>query len=125
MAKEELYNVAYLEDEDVSGNQLKLKNNLVVCLMWASWCGHCKTFLPTYQKLAVQYKDSPSVMFACIQQDGSRKSEQRLGQRLRELYPGFRGFPTVVYFKGGKLAGTLEQRTEAALRADITRLSKP
>jgi thiol-disulfide isomerase/thioredoxin len=123
MAKEELYNVGYLEDQDFDGGQLKVKNNLIVCLIWASWCGHCKTFLPEYQKLANEFKSSPSVMFCCIQQDGAKKSEKILGQRLKDIYPQFRGFPTVVYFKGGKLAGVLQDRTSTELKKDIARLT--
>jgi len=59
---------------------------------YASWCGHCKTLEPTYEKLAEKYigvKDK--VIIAKIDAD----KHSAIGKRY-----GVRGFPTIKWFSG-------------------------
>jgi protein disulfide-isomerase A6 len=92
-------NVIYLENEDFTPDG-KFRHKLgkdVVALIWASWCGYCKSIKPTYQ----QFANSPvkdKVVVACIQADGNTDGEKELGKRIRTMIPGFQGFPTIVRF---------------------------
>jgi thiol-disulfide isomerase/thioredoxin len=98
--------VIYLEDEDFSNKELKLKG-LVIIFIFASWCGHCKNAHPEYQKFANEMKNNKNITIACIQSDGKREGEQLISKKLPTLIEGFRGFPTIVAFKDGKYVGTL------------------
>lgn len=92
-----LNNVVYLENEDFAPDG-KFRHRLgkdVVVLIWASWCGYCKSIKPTYQQFAnSNIKDK--VVVACIQADGNTDGEKELGKRIRTMIPGFQGFPTIV-----------------------------
>jgi hypothetical protein len=50
--------------------------------------------------------------------EGVRQSERSLVSRIKEIIPDFRGFPTIVMFKGGKLVKTYqgERKAEALLK---------
>jgi thioredoxin 1 len=39
------------------------KNDIVVIDFWAAWCGPCRSFAPTYEKVSDQY---PEIVFAKV-----------------------------------------------------------
>lgn len=97
--------VAYLEDSDFdqSGaliNPTIPKNIPTVVFIQASWCPHCQHAKPTFQEFAIRMKGK--VFSATIQADGERDSEKALGKRVKQIKPGFRGFPDYVLFVNGK-----------------------
>lgn len=48
------------------------KGRLFVVDFYAPWCPHCQTFAPTWSKLAVKYKDLPTLQFGAVDcDDGS------------------------------------------------------
>lgn len=101
--------VAYLEDSDFTqdGNFMNGPMDMpVVVLIMTSWCGYCKQFKPTFQEFA--HKVRGKVMPAVIQADSQSPSEQKLGKRIKEIIPGFRGFPTVALFMNGKFVKTMD-----------------
>ena len=101
-----LYNVGYLENKDINENgrilmnKITSKNNSfgfkknkhkkILVMVQANFCGHCTNAKPDFQKLA--YKDN-DVFCATIHGDSDNSSEKHLTDRIRKIYPDFRGFP--------------------------------
>ena len=63
---------------------------------WAPWCGPCKAIGPIVEELADQLKDSIKVMKLNV--DDNQKTAVNFGVR---------SIPTLILFKGGKVADTL------------------
>lgn len=63
---------------------------------WATWCAPCRAIAPTVDALATQYKGKMKVVKVDIDNN----------QRVAEQY-GIRSIPTLLIFKGGKVAGTI------------------
>ena len=66
-------------------------NKYVMVKFYAPWCGHCKTMIPEYEKLAELTKDEGVVI---VEVDATVESE------LAELYK-VEGFPSMKFFIGG------------------------
>lgn len=45
------------------------KNDIVVVDFWATWCGPCRSFAPTYEKVSNQY---PEIVFAKVDTEVER-----------------------------------------------------
>lgn len=99
--------VYYLENSDFSENGNDLinpkipKNKPVVIMLAANFCGHCTTAKPAYQSAA---ENHPEIFFATVQGDSQNPEEQKLSQRLSQMFPGFSGYPTFVGYSNGKFA---------------------
>jgi thioredoxin len=83
--------------------------NLIVDI-WASWCGPCRAFAPTFEAVA---DNNPDVTFAKLQLDASEENEL-LGHQL-----GIQAVPTLLLFKGGQLHHAIPG---ALRRPDLERL---
>lgn len=60
---------------------------------YADWCRHCKTLLPTIEKLADEFSHSEEIQIAKVNGDGD-------GKRMRKKY-NVNGYPTLLLFKSG------------------------
>ncbi|HIF17242.1 MAG TPA: thioredoxin TrxC [Cycloclasticus sp.] len=76
----------------------------VVVDCWASWCGPCKSFAPTFNQAAKKLE--PAFRFAKL----DTEKEQRLATRFR-----IQSIPTLLVFKKGK---------EVARQAGVMNLSQ-
>lgn len=91
------------KDYDDKGNLINPDipiDKIVVVMLQASWCPHCTSAKPEFQKFANKYADK--VFCATIQVDGDRDGEKKLAEDLEELIPGIRGFPEFLCYKKGK-----------------------
>jgi len=67
------------------------KNDIVLIDFWAEWCGPCKTFGPTFEKVSDRYSDDDlSIAFAKV----DTEEQQELAAGF-----GIRSIPTLVAFR--------------------------
>lgn len=72
---------------DVDGNTHTLseyRGQTVVLNFWATWCGPCRTEIPTFSQFAV---DHPEVPVLGIAADGTPQSLKAFGKKLGMTYP--------------------------------------
>jgi thiol-disulfide isomerase/thioredoxin len=98
--------IAYLEstDYDKDGNLVNadiLSGKNIVVMIQASWCPHCTSAKPEFQKFANKHADK--VFCATIQVDGERDGEKKLSSLIEELFPKLRGYPDYALYKNLKL----------------------
>ena len=63
---------------------------------WAEWCGPCRMIAPSVEELAKVYEGKIKV--AKMDVDKNRQTPARFG---------IRNIPTLILFKGGKVANTI------------------
>jgi thioredoxin 1 len=78
-------------------------NDIVFIDFWAAWCGPCRSFAPTYEKVAEQY---PDVVFAKV----DTEAEQSLAASFNIM-----SIPTLMVIREKVVlfseAGALPERT--------------
>ena len=86
-------------------NDIVSDNEIVLVDFWASWCGPCKQFAPTY---AASSEKHPDVVFAKV----DTEAEQQLAAAA-----DIRSIPTLMAFKKGKLTPDPVAETEEGVAA--------
>lgn len=83
-----------LEVSDATFDQEVLKSEQPVLVdFWAVWCGPCKAIAPVVDSLATAYAGKLKVAKVNVDENGATPSRY-----------GIRGIPTLLFFKGGKVA---------------------
>ena len=86
--------VGILEVSDANFDQEVLRSELPVLVdFWAVWCGPCKAIAPVVDSLATAYAGKLKVAKVNVDENGATPSRY-----------GIRGIPTLLFFKGGKVA---------------------
>ncbi len=67
--------------------QVIVDNDFVIIDFWAPWCGPCRSFAPTYEKVS---EDHPNVVFAKI----NTEDEQEIAAHFN-----IRSIPTLMIFR--------------------------
>jgi len=83
-----------LEVSDSTFDQEVLRSEQPVLVdFWAVWCGPCKAIAPVVDSLAATYAGKLKVAKVNVDENGATPSRY-----------GIRGIPTLLFFKGGKVA---------------------
>lgn len=83
-----------LEVSDATFDQEVLRSEQPVLVdFWAVWCGPCKAIAPIVDGVATAYAGKLKVAKVNVDQNGATPSRY-----------GIRGIPTLLFFKGGKVA---------------------
>ncbi len=67
--------------------QVVTSNDFVIVDFWAPWCGPCRSFAPTYEKVS---EDHPDVVFAKV----NTEEEQEIAGHFQ-----IRSIPTLMIFR--------------------------
>lgn len=76
--------------QDITAEQFNdtIKDNEIVIIdFWAEWCGPCKSFAPTYEKVSEKHED---IVFAKV----NTEQEQELATHFQ-----IRSIPTLMIFR--------------------------
>lgn len=85
---------AVLEVSDASFDSEVLQSEMPVLVdFWAVWCGPCKMIGPIVDQVAESYAGRLKVAKVNVDQNGAVPGRY-----------GIRGIPTLLFFKGGKVA---------------------
>lgn len=68
-------------------NEVIADNEIVIVDFWAEWCGPCKSFAPTYEKVSELHED---IVFAKV----DTEKEQELASHFQ-----IRSIPTLMIFR--------------------------
>ncbi|MGB6191662.1 MAG: thioredoxin [Terracidiphilus sp.] len=83
-----------LEVSDATFDEEVLRSEQPVLVdFWAVWCGPCRALAPMVDSLATAYTGKLKVAKMNVDENGATPSRY-----------GIRGIPTLLFFKGGKVA---------------------
>ena len=94
-------NIGYLQMEDIDerGNlkHVATAGKPVIIMFQSSWCGHCKTAKPEFQKFADMNKGKVT----CITVQADEPAQDELSKKMMSAL-GIGGFPSYKWFVGGR-----------------------
>jgi thioredoxin 1 len=70
-------------------NDVTSGDGIVLVDFWADWCGPCRSFAPTYEKVSERY---PDIVFGKV----DTEAEQELSERFQ-----IRSIPTIMAIRDG------------------------
>ena len=93
----------------------KNKNHSVVFFL-APWCGHCKNFVPQWDKLSSVWENEGTDV-KLLKVECGKPNEKKEHSEIMEKY-NIKGYPTILVFDNGTPTNRISRHTR------ISRLSK-
>ena len=101
-------NIMNTSDTNFTNDVLQVSGPVLVDF-WAEWCGPCKALAPKLDEIAGELNGSAKIVKVDIDANPDTPTQY-----------GVRGIPTMILFKGGKVAETLVgMMPKAALKAKL------
>lgn len=93
---------------DANFESLIKSSKPIVIDLWATWCGPCKQFAPTFDRLAKEFEGK--VIFGKVDVDSNPGITAKM--KIRTV-------PTIIFFKNGNVVGKSGIAPYATLQATI------
>lgn len=95
------------------------KNEIVIVDFWASWCGPCKSFAPTFEQAALDY---PALTFGKVNTEQETELSQDFNIRSIPLIMVIKQ-KIVIFSEAGTLpASALKDLIEQAIALDMSQV---
>ena len=98
----------YIEPSDLDMNNKSIKipksleNKLMIVMVLADWCGHCKNTLPKYIEAARKnLENNKNVVFSLVETTIDFKTDNTKNMPS-QFFDEFRGYHHITLFKNGK-----------------------
>lgn len=78
-------------------------SSAAIIWIYAEWCGHCHSFLPTWRELVRNHSEDSELELIMMNETG-------LGEEYPEGYPEITGFPTIWIMSRGETTPTVYQQ---------------
>lgn len=101
--EEEPYSAPDFTVYDFEGNEVHLSDYIgkpVIVNFWASWCGPCKSEMPSFEEAYIEYKDKIQFMVVNMT-DGSRETVESASAYIKEqdyTFPVFYDTQSIVAY---------------------------
>ncbi len=92
------------------------EHDIVIVDFWAEWCGPCKSFAPTYEKVAESH---PDIAFGKVNIEEQQEIAQTFGIRSIPTLAIFREQTLIMLEAGAMAESTLEQAIEQVRALDM------
>lgn len=92
------------------------EHDIVLIDFWAEWCGPCKSFAPTFEKVAERH---PDIAFGKVDIESEQAVAQQFGIRSIPTLAIFREQTLIMLEAGAMPESTLEQAIETVRGLDM------
>lgn len=111
--------MALIELTQANFDEVIEKNEIVVVDFWASWCGPCKAFAPTFEQAA---KDYPDITFGKVNTENEQQLSQDFNVRSIPMIMIIKQ-KVVIFSEAGALpASAFKDLIEQAIKLDMSKV---
>jgi len=113
--------VAVVELNKESFQETVTNSDFVIVDFWAPWCGPCRSFAPTYEKVS---EDHPNIVFAKVNTEDEREIAQHFQIRSIPTLMIFREKVIIFNQPGAMPEGSFRELLQKAGELDMTEVHK-
>jgi len=113
--------VAVVELNKESFQETVTNSDFVIVDFWAPWCGPCRSFAPTYEKVS---EDHPNIVFAKVNTEDEREIAQHFQIRSIPTLMIFREKVIIFNQPGAMPEGSFRELLQKAGELDMAEVHK-